>query len=177
MTIQSSRRSFLGAGTALGLVGSSLLTSFARAASVAEPDDIASLNAAIELELAGIKAYEDAAATGLLSPSVAKITGGFRRDHHAHYEALSAAVFAAGFTPSTRVAKLAYPALTSQKDVLAFAKTVEDTAASMYLAVIPGFKDRDLAGIAASILGVETTHVGVLASALDLPVYPHSFVV
>jgi rubrerythrin len=177
MTLQSSRRTFLGAGSALGLVGSSLLTSFVRAASTADPSDIDSLNAAIELELAGIKAYDDAAATRLLKPAVLKVALGFRRDHQAHHDALCAAVFAAGFTPSTRVAKLDYPALTSEADVLMFAKTVEEKAASTYLSVIPDFKDRELAGIAASILGVETTHVGLLASALDLPIYPHSFVV
>jgi hypothetical protein len=159
MILHSSRRTFLGAGTAVGLVGSSLLTSFVRAASSAEPADIQSLNSAIELELAGIKAYDDAAATRLLKPAVFKVAMGFRRDHQAHHDALCAAVFAAGFTP------------------FLFAKTVEEKAASTYLSVIPDFKDRELAGIAASILGVETTHVGLLASALDLPVYPHSFVV
>lgn len=72
---------------------------------------------------------------------------------------------------------LDYPKLASQADILAFAQVVEEKAASTYLSVIPEFKDRDLAQVAASIMGVETIHVGILAQALNVfPPYPSGFV-
>lgn len=154
-----------------------LLTALVEAATTADATDLATLNAAIELERAGIKAYDDAAATGLLSGHLADVAARFRLDHVAHRDALIAAVKAGGGMPSEKVAKLTYPALKNAKDILAFAKTVEELAASTYLSVVPEFKDRRLAGVAASILGIETTHVAVLASALDqFPAYAGAFV-
>jgi rubrerythrin len=172
-----SRRAFLGAGSAVALVGASLMREFVDAATGANPGDLQTLNAAIELENAGIKAYDDAAATKLLAPAVLSVALGFRADHVAHRDALAAAVRAGGATPSTKVAKIAYPALATQTDVLKFAKVVEEQAASTYLSVIPDLVDRTLAQVAASILGVETTHVALLAEALGLQkVYEHGFV-
>ena len=172
-----SRSALLGAGSAVALVGIDLMTAFVSAAQNADAGDLAMLNAAIELERAGIKAYDDAAATKLLSPGVLKVALGFRADHIAHRDALIAAVKAGGGTPSAGTAKLDYPALTSEKDVLAFAKTVELKAAATYLSVVPDLKDRSLAQAAASILGVETTHVAALAAALgEARPYANGFV-
>ncbi|MDQ2992319.1 MAG: hypothetical protein M3R30_05810 [Candidatus Eremiobacteraeota bacterium] len=56
-----------------------LLTAFVRAAEKAGPRDIAILNAAIELERTGIKAY-DASAVGLLSAHIVTVAGAFRAD-------------------------------------------------------------------------------------------------
>ncbi len=154
-----------------------LLDRFVARAAAADPKDMATLNAAIELERAGIKAYDDAAATRLLSPGVLKVATLFRGDHVAHLAALTAAVRAGGAIPSTATAKLDYPQLSSEKDVLAFARDVEEKAASTYLSVLPDLRDRDLAQVAASILGVETVHVGILAQALGaFPPYPSGFV-
>lgn len=148
----------------------------ARAAS-ADPGDIAMLNAAIELERAGIKAYDDAASTKLLSPRVLDVAMLFKRDHITHLAALTAAVETAGASVSQATAHIDYPKLASEADILAFAQTVEEKAASTYLSVIPEFKDRNLAQVAGSILGVETIHVGVLAQALHtFPPYPGGFV-
>src|SRR6185312_1203243 len=64
------RSHLLFSSAALGLLGAPILTAFVRAAEKAVPGDIAILNTAIELERAGIKAYDDAGATGLLSGHV-----------------------------------------------------------------------------------------------------------
>ena len=161
-------------------LGVATLTAFDRLvaeAASADPHDLATLNAAIELERAGIKAYDDAAATKLLAPKTLGVALLFRRDHVSHLAALQAAVTSGGGTPSAKIAKLDYPQMTSEKDVLRFASTVEKLAASTYLSVIPDLKDRTLAQVAGSILGVETTHVGMLASVLgDFPPYPDGFV-
>jgi len=175
--LSSLRRAHLLAfGTAAGLIGAPLLTAFAAAAQSADPADIDTLNAAIALERAGIKAYADAAATGLLSKPVLALAGRFVADHTAHRDALIGAVRSAGFTATDAIAPIATPPLATERDVLAFANTVEMKAASTYLSVIPDLKNRTLAGVAASILGVETTHVALLAEALQTRVYASGFV-
>jgi hypothetical protein len=155
-----SRASFLGYTSATALIGVSLLGELVAAATNIDPNDLATLNAAIELERGGIKAYEDAAATKLLSPAV-----------------LKAALGATGNTPSERAAPFPPPALASEADILAYAMFVEQKAASTYLSVISDFKDRTLAQVSAAILGIETTHVALLAEALKTPLpYAHAFV-
>jgi rubrerythrin len=171
------RTQLLGFGTAAAVFAPSLLSAFVSAAQNADPADMASLNAAIELERAGIKAYADALATKLLSAPVAAVAAGFAADHVAHRDALIGAVRAAGFTPSTNVAPIAYPTLANERDVLAFANEVEQKAAATYLSVVPDLRDRHLAAVAASILGVETTHVALLSQALGVRAYPSGFVV
>lgn len=172
-----SRSALLGAGSALALVGMPLMTRLVAAAEKdADPADLDTLNTAIELERAGIKAYVDAAGTGLLSPAIIETATGFIADHTAHRDALIAAVISGGGTPTTRTFAIEYPPLHSQADILEFALVVEKKAASTYLSVIPDLKNRDLAQVAASILGVETTHVSVLSNALGKRVFPSHFV-
>jgi hypothetical protein len=170
------RTQVFGFGTAVIAFGPTLVSSFAAAAQSATPADIGTLNAALELERAGIKAYADAAATGLLSPPVLKIALGFAADHTAHRDALIGAIRAAGAVPSPNLAPIAYPALVTERDILAFAHGVEEKAAATYLSVIPDLDDRALASVAAAILGVETTHVALLAQALGERSYPSGFV-
>jgi hypothetical protein len=170
------RSALFGAASAIALVGMPLMTHFVEAAQSADPDDLQTLNSAIELERAGIKAYVDAAGTGLLTPAVLQIAQGFIADHSAHRDALVAAVIAGGGVPTKGTTILSYPPLTSQADILEFALVVEQKAASTYLSVIPDLKNRDLAQVAGSILGVETTHVSVLSNALGKRVYPAHFV-
>jgi rubrerythrin len=174
--MQYSRTRFLVA-SGLGAGAVLLLDRLVARAATASPGDLAALNAAIELERAGIKAYDDAAATKLLSPHVLDVATLFKRDHQTHLAALEAAVRSGGGTPSSATAKLDYPALATEAQILAFARDVEEKAASTYLSVIPEFQDRELAAVAASILGVETVHVGTLSLALGaFPPYPTGFV-
>ncbi len=168
-----SRQKLLATGTALAAFGPFLLSPFISAAEAAEESDIAILQTAIKLERAGIKAYTDAAGTGLLQPGVLAVAKGFLADHMAHRDALIGAVKAAGVTPTDETTKLAYPPLKTQDDILAFAESVERQAASTYLSVIPAFKDRQLAKVAGSILGVETTHVAILAYTLKKGTEPY----
>lgn len=171
-----SRRRWFSAG-AVALVGLPLLVRFATAAEAAEPADIDALNAAIELERAGIEAYADAQGTGLLSPPVLAVAKRFSADHTAHRDALMGAVRAAGRTPSAAVGRIEAPPLASERDVLQFASVVEAKAASTYLSVVPDLRDRTLAGVTASILGVESAHVALLAQVLGKQWYPGGFVV
>ena len=152
------------------------MRAFVEAAQTADAGDIQTLNAAAELERAGIKAYADAAATGLLSPPVLVVAKGFMADHAAHRDALLAAVAAAGATPSTATATLTYPKLASQADILEFALTVEKKAAATYISVLPDLHDAKLVALLSSILGAESAHVGMLAEALQRDrAYPSAF--
>lgn len=171
-----SRGRLLAAAPVAALTASSLLLAFQSAAQAASPGDIAVLNSAIPLERAGIKAYEDAAALNILSPGVLAVAKGFIADHTAHRDALIAAVKASGGVPNPDTLKLTYPPLKTEKDILAFAETVERTAATAYLGVFPVLQDKALAKAAASILGVETMHVAILAGALGEGQPYHGFV-
>jgi hypothetical protein len=173
-----SRRKLLATGSALAAFGSVMLTPFIAAAEAADEGDIKILQTGIMLERAGIKAYTDAAGLNILEPGVLTVAKGFIADHTAHLDALSGAVKAAGVTPTTETTKLTYPTLKTQGDILAFAESVEREAAATYLSVIPAFKDKKLAQVAGSILGVETTHVAILAYVLTKTTepYPKSFV-
>jgi rubrerythrin len=172
-----SRSRLLGTGSALAVIGSALLGPFIVAAEAATEGDIAILEAAASAERAAIKAYTDAAATGLLSAPILAVAKGFMADHMAHRDALDGAVKAAGMTPSEKILVVKYPTLASENDILAFAQTLEQTAATAYLTNIPKFEDRNLAKVAGSILGVETTHVAILDYTLRKSTEPYrSFV-
>ena len=148
----------------------------ARADSISK-SDLDTLNSAIELERTAVKAYADAASLKLLSSGALHLAQLFSADHGAHLAALSATVKSAGAAPSEHLVPVTYPNLASESDILSFARDLEEKAASTYLSVIPEFNDCELAGIAGSILGVETVHVGMLAQALGaFPPYPSGFV-
>lgn len=161
-----SRGRLLSAAPLAAITATGLVALFQSAAGAASPRDIATLNSAIPLERAGIKAYADAASLGILSAPVLAVAQGFMTDHIAHRDALIAAVKTAGGTPTDETAKLTYPSLKTEAEILAFAEAVERQAASAYLAVFPVLEDKALAKAAASILGVETMHVGILATVL-----------
>jgi len=160
-----SRPQFIGSA-AFAVLGSTVLGSLMKEAAAATPADVELLNGAIELENAGIKAYTDAFSLKLLSPPVLAVAQGFKADHQAHAAALASAVRSAGGTPTTATAKLEYPPLKSEADILAFAEKVERIAATSYLGDIGKLSNPALSKLMASILGVETTHVATLANAL-----------
>jgi rubrerythrin len=168
-----SRSKLIGTGSALALIGPALLGPFIAAAEAASEGDIAILQSAAKSERTAIKAYTDAAGTGLLSPGVLTVAKGFMQDHMAHRDALEGAIKAAGVTPETGVMAITYPPLKSETDILKFAETLERGAATAYLGGVTGLQDKSLAHVAASILGVETTHVAILDYVLTKSTEPY----
>src|SRR5579883_952517 len=83
-----SRARLIGASSAVALVGPTLFGRFLSLAEAADESDVKILNVAIALERAGIKAYADAARTGLLEKPVLAVATGFMKDHTAHRDAL-----------------------------------------------------------------------------------------
>ncbi len=170
------RAQALGAAGALGLTAP-LLTHCTLAAGAIDAGDATSLGSELALERAAVKAYTDAAASGIVSPSVLAVLNSFLADHTAHRDALIAALTTAGRQAPEDVATLDTPVLHAEVDVLGFAYTIERMLADAHLAPVATYKNRDYAKTAASILGVETTHVALLAEALRRnPAYPSSFV-
>jgi len=171
-----SRAQLLGSLAACGILGP-LSVRPAGAAAHADSGDIQLINASIALERAAIKMYGDAAAAHLVSTNVANVTNQFSNYHTAQLGALVALVQQDGQTPSADTTALTAPDMKTEADFLAFALSTERQLASSYLAAVPQFKNRDLAKTAASILGVDTTHVAVLSEALrQYPAYPSGFV-
>jgi rubrerythrin len=168
-----SRSKLIGTGSALALIGPALLGPFIAAAEAASEGDIAILQSAAKSERTAIKAYTDAAGTGLLSPGTLSVAKGFMQDHMAHRDALEGAIKAAGVTPETGVVAITYPPLKSETDILKFAETLERGAATAYLGGVAGLQDKGLAHVAASILGVETTHVAILDYVLTKSTEPY----
>lgn len=171
-----SRARTLGVVAALGL-GAPLFTHCADAADRFDPSDLKALGAALALERAALDTYAKAVEAKALSTPVLAVVSGFVADHTAHRDALVAAITALGQTPGTDLAPLDTPTLQNEADRLNYAYTVERALANAHLAAVAAFRNRDYAKTAASILGVETTHVALLAEALRKgSAYPSSFV-
>lgn len=139
--------------------------------------DVRILNSALGAEREAIAAYQVGAESGLLKPDVLKLAVGFQSDHKAHAGALEATVRKLGGEPVAAKANYSFPTdkLKTQADVLHFAAGLEKGAVSAYLGAVPLFGDRQLAQVAASILGDEAMHWAVLLYALGLPPVPVAF--
>jgi hypothetical protein len=113
----------------------------------------------------------------LLRQPVADLAVQFQRHHKEHSAALAATVKKLGGTPIEAPKSFSFPTqkLKSQADVLAFAAELEKGAVSAYLGAIPILTDRDLAKVAASILGDEAMHWAVLRQALGQNPVPTAF--
>ena len=171
-----SRAHILGAVTALGL-GAPLLARGSGAADKGDPNDVKALGTALALERAALDAYGKAIDGKLLSTPVLAVVNVFVADHTAHRDALIAAITALGQTPGTDLATLDASTATNEAGFLDFAYSLERTLANGHLTAVPSFHNHDYAKTAASILGVETTHVALLAEALRKGnAYPTSFV-
>lgn len=180
------RRSFLtGFGTvALSATAIALLAGQDRLALVSDAhaaaanNDVTVLNAALGAEQEAIAAYQLGAESGLLKKPVLGLAIQFQGHHEQHADALAQTVKKLGGTPVEAPRKFSFPTdkLKSQADVLAFAADLEKGAVSAYLGAVPIFTDRELAKVAASILGDEAMHWAILRQALGQDPVPAAFV-
>lgn len=180
------RRSFLSgfgtvalSATAVALLaGQDRLALVAGAHAAASSNDITVLNAALGAEQEAIAAYQVGAESGLLQKPVLDLAVQFQGHHKQHADALAQTVRKLGGTPVEAPRKFSFPTdkLKSQADVLAFAADLEKGAVSAYLGAVPILADRELAKVAASILGDEAMHWAVLRQALGQNPVPAAFV-
>lgn len=180
------RRSFLSgmgkvtlSATAVALlVGRDRLALIGSASAQTTNNDVTILNAALGAEQEAIAAYQLGAETGLLQKAVLDLALQFQGHHKAHADALSKTVQKLGGAPvvAQRVYSFPKEKLKSQADVLVFAAALEKGAISAYLGAVPILADRDLAKVAASILGDEAMHWAILRQALGQTPVPEAFV-
>ena len=140
--------------------------------------DVHILNTALGAELEAIAANQVGAESGLLTAAVKPVALEFQGHHKAHAAALAGTVKKLGGTPVEAKAQYAFPVekLKTQNDVLQFAAGLEKGAVSAYLGAVPVFGDRELARVAASILGDEAMHWAVLRQVLGEQAVPAAFV-
>lgn len=170
ITLSASAVALLAGHDRLALVG----TASAQTAN----NDVTILNSALGAEQQAIAAYQLGAESGLLQKPVLDLAVQFQGHHKQHADALAKAVQKLGGKPVTPPASYSFPKdkLKSQNDVLAFAAGLEKGAVSAYLGAVPIFSDRELARVAASILGDEAMHWAVLRHALGQNPVPDAFV-
>jgi rubrerythrin len=179
------RRSFLASAGAVALSAGALALLAGRdslaagkpASAATQSNDVAILNAALGAEQEAVAAYEVGAKSGLLQQPVLALAVQFQDHHKQHADALAATVKKLGGAPVAPLAKYEFPLdkLKSQADVLGFAAGLEKGAVSAYLGAVPILGDRELAKVAASILGDEAMHWAVLRQALGETPVPVAF--
>ncbi len=156
---------------ALGAAGLLAVAALGRPASAGDrvdPADVKALDGSLGYERFSIKAYADAVASNVLSVNVAGVLARFGNEHASARDALVAAFTQLGQTPSTTATATLNPeTFGSEAQVLAYAYALERTIAAAYLASVGPYKSRDLATLAASILGATTARVALLSEALN----------
>lgn len=172
----------LSAGAVALLGGRDALAATGRAGSAAAPanieGDVRILNTALGAELEAVAAYQVGAASGLLDKAVLSLASQFKGHHEEHASAIAATIRKLGGRPVLPKERYSFPVerLKTQADVLGFAAGLEKGAVSAYLGAVPLFGDRELARVAASILGDEAMHWAVLRHALGESPVPVAFV-
>jgi rubrerythrin len=143
--------------------------------------DLTILRTASSLEVLAVDTYATAIKSGLVtSAAVAAAAKDFMAQHADHAAAFEAATKAAGGTPFTKPnpvvqSSVIAPALAkvkTQADVVALAYTLENAAAQTYVSTVGAFDNTAYNSVAASIAGVESRHMTILASVLMSTTYP-----
>lgn len=144
----------------------------------ATAQDVNILNTALGAELEAIAAYEVGVKSGLLRKPTLDLAVQFQGHHKEHADALAATVRKLGGKAAESKSKYDFPVgqLKTEADVLRFAASLEKGAVSAYLGAVPLFGDRELAKVAASILGDEAMHWAVLRHVLGENPVPAAFV-
>lgn len=182
-SMPSRRRAVAGAGLVLSasavalLGGRDAIAAGAKVSAAELEADVRFLNTALGAEHEAVAAYQLGAESGLLTKDVLALAVTFQGHHKEHVDALAATVRKLGGQAVSAKAKYSFPTdkLRTQADVLRFAALLEKGAVSAYLGAVPLFADRQLAQVAASILGDEAMHWAVLRQALGEAPVPSAF--
>lgn len=140
--------------------------------------DVTILNTALAAEFEAVAAYQVGAESGLLRQPALGLATQFQGHHKEHADALAATVRKLGGKAADPMSAYDFPVekLKMEADVLQFAANLEKGAVSAYLGAVPILADRELARVAASILGDEAMHWAVLRHALGEDPVPVAFV-
>lgn len=168
----------LSAGAVALLAGRDALAASSKADAKATEGDLRILNTALGAEYEAIAAYQVGAESGLLGKPALAVAQQFQGHHKEHASALAATLQKLGGKPVAAKSQYTFPVdkLKSEADVLRFAARLEKGAVAAYLGAVPLFGDRELAKVAASILGDEAMHLAVLRQVLGENPVPVAFV-
>ena len=174
--LPATRRTVL-SGAALAVMGGLASQSLIRPVYASE-EDVTILNSAVVAEWQTIAAYDLALSSDLLRAPASALAKTFRDHHQQHADALIGAVKTLGGAAPSSPGPFDFSnhALNNETDVLELAAGLEKGAVSAYLGAVPILDDRELAKVAASILGDEAMHWAVLRSALGKDPVPSAFV-
>jgi hypothetical protein len=181
--IVEGRRSFLSKGSTVLLSGAALAMMAGAGGRTligdaqASENDVTILNSAVSAEHEAVAAYQLAAESGLLSAGALSLGISFQDHHKQHVDALAATIKKLGGAANNPLTSYDFPTdkLTDEASVLRFAASLEKGAVSAYLGAVPILDNRELAKVAASILGDEAMHWAVLRGALGEDPVPVAF--
>lgn len=167
----------LSAGAVALLAGRDALAAGSKIDAAAMEADVRILNTALGAEFEAVAAYQVGAESGLLGKSALAVALQFQGHHKEHASALAATLQKLGGKPVAAKPQYTFPVdkLKAEADVLRFAAGLEKGAVSAYLGAVPLFADRELAKVAASILGDEAMHLAVLRQVLGEAPVPLAF--
>ena len=173
-----SRAHVLGTLTILGAAGPLALGAASAASGPKiDPADVILLNGLLASAHGGIQLYNGAFTAKILSAPVSLALNAFASDYNAHRDILVAAITAGGGTPVPEASASQPSPTLAEQAFLESALAYERQTASLYLNAIPAMKNREITKTVASILGVVTAHIALLAEALrQNPAFPSSFV-
>ncbi len=168
----------LSAGAVAMMAGADHLIAARGAWAASAEQDVAILNVALGAELEAVAAYATVAEAGILSDAVAPTAVTFMGHHQEHADALAGTIGQLGGMPVEPLAQYDFQldSINNEADALSFAADLEAGAVSAYLGAVPAFEDRNLAQVAASILGDEAMHLAVLRMVLGEDPVPNAFV-
>ncbi len=173
------KSAFFGGAAAIAMATPAGVFGFQAAqAAAADDGDVGLVNFAYTLENVAVAAYKAAAGTNLLPKAVLDVGLRFAGQHADHAAALGAAYKQlTGKDATPPPGPFAFPALKNVNDILTFAKALEEAAVGAYYGASSMLKAPALQQAITSIMGVESMHVTVLASALSMNPFPTAFVV
>lgn len=144
------------------------------------PNDIGTLNKALELEYRALAVYDVVVKTGLLQKPALDFAIEFHDQHNQHATLIASTITKLGGTPLVAQEPSAYhipeEMLKTQADIVRLAVEMEGQAASTYFGMIPSLGNPELVKAAASIMGDEAMHWAAFRITLGLSPVPSAFI-
>ena len=158
------RSSFIlrGALAAGSVYGAGMVSPFVRQAfAQGDMGDVEVLNFALTLEYLEAAFYQEGAKINGLSEEVMKAVETFGDEEQQHVDALTKTITDLGGKPVT-APMVDFGKLSSEKDFLMLAMSLEDTGVSAYNGAAPAIKSKEVLAAAGSIVQIEARHAAAI---------------
>lgn len=171
------RSSFIlrGALAAGSVYGAGMVSPFIRQAfAQGDMGDVEVLNFALTLEYLEAAFYQEGAKIDGLSEEVAKAVETFGDEEQQHVDALTKTINDLGGKPVS-APMVDFGNLSSEKDFLKLAVTLEDTGVSAYNGAAPSIKSKEVLAAAGSIVQIEARHAAAVRLLTNQEPAPDAF--